>query len=170
MTLLPLPRGSRCDRKRVSRHDFQISKYDTHHASRFPTLGLTKAKAKRTFWDGKLSGGVTALWLVQLNLASAFFEALSSENSLGRKNRFPASTVCWSIRRWKYLNWWIADKFNWQILTKWGYRKWRTIKFLYRQSLVRITVKLLGVLKTQTKFSTTVEMLRNWFSCTEVTV
>ena len=30
MTVLPLPPGSRHDRKKVSEHDFQILEYDTH--------------------------------------------------------------------------------------------------------------------------------------------
>ena len=55
MTLQPLPRRSRRDRKKVSEHNFQTSEYDTHlkpecelnHASRLPTLGLTKSEAKR---------------------------------------------------------------------------------------------------------------------------
>ena len=57
MTLLPLPRGSVRDRKRVSEHDFQTSEYNTpkteyelNHALECQTLSMIKSHVKRDFW------------------------------------------------------------------------------------------------------------------------
>ena len=57
MTLLPLPRGSGRDRKRVSEHSFQTSECDTprteselNHVSECQTLSMIKSQAKGAFW------------------------------------------------------------------------------------------------------------------------
>ena len=100
-------------------------------------------------------GEETALWPVQLSSISVLFEALYIENSLEKHYGISARTVSWSMQRWKCLNWWIADKFNWKTLTRLGYWKLKTPEFLYCQSMIRTAVKLSSVLKTQTTFPTT---------------
>ena len=61
MTLLTLPQGLGCDKKRVSEHGFQTSKCDTHrtecelnHALECQTLSVSKSNAKRVFFGRKL--------------------------------------------------------------------------------------------------------------------
>ena len=178
MTLLPVPRCSGHDRKKGIRAWFSNlrmrcslkSECELNHASRLSTLGVIKSKAKRTFWKGKLWGKVTIMWPTQLSLTSMLFEAFSIGNPFEGYGEVPMNLVSRPIQRWGCLNWKTTDKFNWQIKTRWRYRKWRTTEFFYRQLIVQITVKFSSVPKTQTKFPTTNMMLEKWLSYPNVTI
>ena len=96
------------------------------------------------------------------------FRGFCIGNPLEGQCELPTTLVSRSTQRWRYLNWWIADKFNWRILIRWGYKKWRTTEFLYYQSRTWTTMKFSNVLQSWTKFLAAIMMLENWLSYIEV--
>ena len=113
---------------------------------------------------------MTALWPTKLSLASTLFEVFCIGNWIKRYSALSMNLGSWSMQGWKWLNWWITGKFNWKILARWWYQKWRIIELFYRRLRALTTVELSSVLKAQIKFPIAVAMLKNWLSYPNVIV
>ena len=87
---------------------------------------------------------------------------------LRRAYRLPTNLISWSMQRWRHLNWWISDEFNWWTLTRVPKMK------DHRIPLTSIDGPNSGetsqCAKSRTKFPARVMMLEKWLSYLKVTI
>ena len=106
---------------------------------------------RRSVWKGTLGWNDYTVPNA-IKLSEYAFLGTSYWNPLEGHGELPMTLDSGFTQGWRHLNWWITGKFNLRILTRWGYRKWRIIEYLYHQLRAQTTVKLSSVLKARTKF------------------